>query len=613
MKKWQIESEFRIKNQELRIQDLIKILLKNRGIKTKVEAEKFLYPKLSEVTPQAVKINAVQLKKALQRIQKAIKNKEKIIVFGDYDVDGICGTAILWETLNSLGANVLPYIPSRFEEGYGLSEKGIENLLQKGKVDLIITVDNGIVANEAVDFANKNKIDVIITDHHAPAKKLPNASAIVHTTMLCGTGVAWLLSQEINKNSAVSSRQSRFSGDARQALTQNSKQVRSLSESLSQKLETKDLTAFNSPRSELSSCDPHLELVVLATIADLVPLTGANRVLVYYGLKKLRETKRVGLLALIDKTGIVKEEIGTYEIGHVLAPRLNAMGRLASAMDSLRLICTSDKKKAENLAELLNQTNLERQQFTQQALSHAKNKVEKEGLKSLIFIADESYQQGIVGLVAGRMVEEFYLPSIIISKGKKYSKASARSIKGFNIVEFLRIASDLLVDIGGHPMAAGFTVENSKLEALEKKLYESAQKLLTKEHLERILRIDCELNPSLINYETYIQIQQLAPFGMVNPEPTFLTKNLIISDIRTVGKDGKHLKLRFKIQDSGVMINGIAFGMGEESKFKIGDKVDVVYTLTNNSWGDRQNVELKIKDIKVITFEFHSDFARDLR
>jgi single-stranded-DNA-specific exonuclease len=546
MKKWQVESKFKIQNSKFKIDDLIKVLLENRDIKRKKDIENFLHPKLAEVTTQSVKINEQQLKKALQRIKKAIKNKEQIIIFGDYDVDGICGTAILWETLNSLGANVLPYIPSRFEEGYGLSETGIKNLKEKNEnCSLIITVDNGIVANEAVDFANKNKIDVIITDHHVPAKKLPNALAIVHTTLLCGAGVAYLLSQKF-------------------------------------KIEN----------------DNHLELVVLATIADLVPLTGANRVLVYYGLQKLKETKRVGLLALINKAGIIKEEINTYEIGHMLAPRLNAMGRLASAMDSLRLICTSDKKKAESLAELLNQTNLERQQFTKEALEHAKNRVEKEGLKSLIFIADESYQQGIVGLVAGRMVEEFYLPSIIISKGKTYSKASARSIKGFNIVEFLRSASDLLVDIGGHPMAAGFTVENSKLEALEKKLYENARKLLKKEHLERILRIDCELDSTCVNYETYSRIQPLAPFGMANPEPTFLTKNFTIIDVRLVGQEGKHLKIRFRAKNSGVVINSIAFGMGEENKFRVGDNVNVVYTLENNSWGDRKNVELKIKDIK---------------
>lgn len=549
MKKWQVGNKTQIIKPK---SQLIEILLKNRGIKTKKEIENFLNPKLSDVTTQSVKIDKAQLKKAISRIKRAIKNRQKIIVFGDYDVDGICASAILWEKLASLGANALPYIPSRFDEGYGLSKEGIDNLLKSGRVNLIITVDNGIVANDAVDYANKNGIDVIVTDHHVPAKKLPKALAIVHTTLLCGAGVAYLLSQELKISN------------------------------LKFKIEE----------------DTHLELVVLATIADLVPLTNANRNLVYFGLQKLRETKRPGLLSLINKAGIKREEIGTYEIGHMIAPRLNAMGRLASAMDSLRLICTNNKQKAEDLAETLNQTNLERQQITKDALIHAKTKAEEKGIKNLLFIADESYQQGIVGLVAGRMVEEYYLPSIIISKGEKYSKASARSVKGFNIIEFLRSASDLLVDVGGHPMAAGFTVETAKLDLLEKKLFENAQKLLTKEHLERILKIDCELDSSFINYETYSELQKLAPFGMANPEPTFLTKNLIISNIKIVGRDGKHLKIRFKINDLGLMIEGIAFGIGDKHQLKIGDKVDVVYTLEENSWNGNKKMQLKIKDLR---------------
>ena len=552
MKKWQIEAKLKTQNLKLQSEDIISILLENRGIKTKKEIDSFLNPKLSWATTQSVKIDEVQLKKAITRIKKAIKEKQKIVVFGDYDVDGICASAILWETLNSLGANTLPYIPSRFDEGYGLSKEGIDNLIKSGEVALIITVDNGIVANDAVDYANKKGIDVIITDHHVPTKKLPNALAIVHTTLLCGAGVAYLLTQELK--------------------------IKNLKFKIDE--------------------DTHLELVVLATIADLVPLTGANRIFVYFGLQQLRQTKRPGLLALINKAGIKKEEIGTYEIGHMLAPRLNAMGRLASAMDSLRLICTNNKQKAEALAEVLNQTNLERQQITKDALIHAKSKAEEKGIKNLLFIADESYQQGIVGLVAGRMVEEYYLPSIIISKGEKYSKASARSVKGFNIIEFLRSASDLLVDVGGHPMAAGFTVETSKIDLLEKRLFESAQKLLTKEHLERILRIDCELDIAFINNETYSEIQKLAPFGMANPEPTFLTKNLIISDIRVVGKDGKHLKLNFKLKTSNLKLGGIAFGIGDKYKLKVGDKVDVVYTMEENSWNGNQNIELKIKDIR---------------
>jgi single-stranded-DNA-specific exonuclease len=553
MKKWQLEYKPKTLNLKLQNEDIVKILLENRGIKTKKERDNFLNPDLSDVTPQSVNINDQQLKKALIRIQTAIKEKQAIIVFGDYDVDGICASAILWETLNSLGANVMPYIPSRFEEGYGLSEKGIVNLKsQIPNPKLIITVDNGIVANDAVDVANKNGIDVIITDHHVPAEKLPNALAIVHTTALCGAGVAWLLAQQ---------------------------------------LKTENL------KPKIDKTENHLELVVLATIADLVPLTNSNRILVYFGLQKLRQTKRPGLLALINKSGIKKEEIDTYHIGHMLAPRLNAMGRLASAMDSLRLVCTNNIQKAEALAEVLNKTNLERQQITQEALAHAKGKAEKSGIKDLLFIADESYQQGIVGLVAGRMVEEYYRPSIIISKGEKVSRASARSVKGFNIVEFLREASDLLIDVGGHPMAAGFTVETDKLELLKKRLFESIKKLLKKEHLERILRIDLKLKPELINYDIYSEIQKLAPFGMGNTEPTFVTKSLTVSDLRVIGKDSKHLKLKFTIDNSELKINGIWFGVGDKNNLKIGDKVDVVYTMTENNWNGYKNIELKVKDI----------------
>jgi len=542
-KKWQVENTDKIGS----IQELLKILLANRGIVTKKETEDFLNPNLSDVTINSVKINKNELKKALARISKAIKEKQKIIIFGDYDVDGISASAILWETLNSLGADVLPFIPSRFDEGYGLSKEGIDNLLSKQKLDLIITVDNGIVANKAVEYANKKNIDVIITDHHMPSKNLPNAFAIIHTTLLCGAGVAYLFSKEI----------------------------------AGQKINDKDT---------------HLELVALATISDLVPLTFANRILVYFGLRALRKTSRIGLLSLIEKAGIRKEDIGVYEIGHILAPRLNAMGRLSSAMDSLRLICTNNKKRADELSTLLSKTNFQRQQVTIDALVDARKKVEEKEIKNLIFIASESYQQGIVGLVAGRLVEEYYFPSIVISKGKKYSKASARSVKGFNIIEFLRTASDLLVDVGGHPMAAGFTVETSKLELLEEKLFENASKLLKKQHLERSLRIDAELPLDLINSDTYLQIQKLSPFGMANPEPTFVTKDFKIESIRLLGNEGQHLKL--KIIKDNLFFDAIAFGIGNKNELKIGDSVDVVYTIDENEWNGNKNLQLKIKDIR---------------
>lgn len=265
-------------------------------------------------------------------------------------------------------------------------------------------------------------------------------------------------------------------------------------------------------------------------------------------------------------------------------------------MDSLRLICTTDVKKAEKYADVLNKVNFQRQQITIDSLNHAMTNVKKKELKNLIFIASESYQQGIVGLVAGRLVEEFYLPTIVISKGEKFSKASARSVKGFNIIEFLRQAQDLLVDVGGHPMAAGFTVETKNIEALEKKLFENALKLIKKEHLERVLRIDSNLPQEFISIDTYNQIQKFSPFGMANPEPTFLAKNLILDDLRFVGKEGKHLKIIFKLENSQYL-EGIYFGVGE-NRLKIGDKVNAVFTLDENLWNGRKKLQVKIRDIK---------------
>ena len=559
-KNWNLLYKFKIKSR----QTLSKVLLANRGLKTKKEIDEFLNPKLENITTKNVGIDSKQLQKAIERIRKAIKKKEEVIVFGDYDVDGICGSAILWETLTEAGAKALPYIPHRLDEGYGLSKIGIDNLLLKNpRIKIIITVDNGIVAGKAVEYANKKGIDIIITDHHVPSKNLPKAYAIVHTTKLCGAGVAYLLSQNIKNQIS---------------------KIKNIE-------------------------DDHLELVALATVADLVPLTGANRTLVKFGIEALRKTKRPGLLALIEETEIERELIDIYEIGHVIAPRLNAMGRLEYAMDSLRLLCTKDLKRAEALAKKLISTNKRRQELTIEALEHARMKIQNSihsagsgqevKTQNLIFIAHESYQQGVIGLVAGRLVEEFYRPSIVLSIGEKYSKASARSISGFNIIEFIRGASDLLVDAGGHPMAAGFTVETSKIAVLEKKFEELAVKLLNTEKLERTITIDVEIYLKNITNNFYNNLQELSPFGIGNPKPTFLSKNITIEDMRLVGADGKHLKLRISQPSLPDQFDAIGFNMGEMSeKIRTGDTIDIVYTIEQNEWNGNNRLQLKIKDLR---------------
>ncbi len=553
-----------IKNKKLTTSEIIKVLLSNRGLRNKKEIDNFLNPKLSELTIQCVGIDKKEIEKSVGRIKQAIKNKEQIIVFGDYDVDGICGSAILWETLNNLGAKVLPYIPHRIDEGYGLSEIGIKNILAKHpNTSLIITVDNGIVANDAVEFANKNNIDVIITDHHVPSVKLPNAFSIVHTTALCGAGVAYMLSKQVS--------------------TKNEK--------------LKTSKEFN-----------HLSLAAIATVADLVPVTGGNRIILKFGLEELRKTKRPGLVALIKEAAIEQSEIGVFEIGHILGPRINAMGRLELARDSLRLLCTKDEKKCEELAGKLGETNKRRKDITIESFEHAKSKVKNQKLEAqnIIIIGDKSYKAGVVGLMASRLVDEFYKPSIVLSIGKKFSKASARSIPGFNIIEFIRKASDLLVDVGGHPMAAGFTVETSKIKLLTEKLSKLAKSLVTLEMLERVVKIDAEIDAQDINSRLYNGFSKLAPFGVGNPQPVFVTKNLLVSDMRLVGVDGRHIKLNLESKipaspagRSNLKFDAIAFGVGNRSsEFHIGDEIDVVYQIEHNEWNGNSKLQLKIKDFR---------------
>ncbi len=541
MKKWEILNTYEKFDKD----KIIEILLSNRGIKTKKEIDSFFNPELSDLTAQNLEINKEDLKKAVKRINLAISKKERIIVFGDYDVDGITGTAILWETLNSMKANVMPYIPNRIEEGYGLSKVGIENLKNiYPDTSLIITVDNGIVASPAVEFANSLGIDVIITDHHAPEKTNPKAFAIVHSTKICGSAVAWFLSRELGEKSLE-----------------------------------------------------HLGLVALATVADMMKLTDYNRTLLIHGLKELKKNKRVGINALLEIAGVNKEQIGVYEIGHIIGPRINAMGRLEDGMESLRLICTKDKKRAQELANKLNFTNLERQKVTLDSVLHAKNSVEKDNLKKLLFIYHESYQPGVIGLIAGKLVEEFYRPSIVLSVGEKYSKASARSISGFNIIEFIRLSSHLLVDAGGHPMAAGFTVETQNLDKLKTFLEELSEKKLTEDLFVKVLKIDTNLNLSDITQDLFEKIKTLEPFGYGNSEPTFVAKDIRISDLRPVGKTADHLKLKLT-DNEGQSFNGIYFNFDKSLELRAGEIVECVFSISENEWNGNKKLELKIKDIK---------------
>ena len=517
------------------------LLAKNRELTTKEKLNRFLNPKLADI----LKISLSDTQKAIERIKKAVKNRQKIIVYSDYDADGICATAIMWETLYDLGAQVLPYVPHRIKEGYGLSNPAIDKLAKKG-VKLIITVDQGVTANDQVAHAKSLGLDVVITDHHILPKKLPQAHALVHTTDLCGAGVAWRLCWEI---------------------------VKKLSPSYKERLVEK------------------LELAALATIADLVPLLSANRAIVKIGLEKLQKTRRPGIKALVKSSGF-NSQVGTYEIGHILAPRINAMGRLEHAMDSLRLLCAKNQKQAQELAQLLSKTNSKRQDLTKKAITHAMQMVD--GENQIGIISHHLWHEGIIGLVAARLVETHHKPMIVISRGEVYSKGSARSVPGFNIVEAIRSSSELLVDAGGHPMAAGFTIETKYIEEFTKRLTFYAQSQISGELLKPIINIECELDKNDINGKTLTTIKLFEPYGVSNPQPVFLTRKMLVEDVRCVGATGQHLKLQLD------GFGAIGFNMGGiKTEMRPGYLVDLVYILTEDNYNDNGKLQLKIKDLAI--------------
>lgn len=530
---------WQIKNKEIAtLANITSILASNRGLKSKQSLEDFLNPSMEFLLNWEIS----GTKKAIQRIEKAIKSKEKIIVYSDYDADGINGTAILWEVLSSIGADVMPYIPDRISEGYGFSKAAIKKLSQDG-VMLIISVDHGITAVEEVALAQSLGVDVILTDHHVAPKKIPKPHVLVHTTLLCGAGVAWKLSWELGKH---------FKIEKEQILEK-------------------------------------LSLAAIATVADLVPLTGHNRAIVKFGLDYLRKTKRPGLLAILRLGAIDQQSIGVYEIGYVIAPRINAMGRIDHAMDSLRLLCTRSNFQAAKIAQLVSQTNSKRQNLTAAASDEAMMMVEESS--AIGIVASSDWHEGVIGLVAGRVVERYWRPAIAIAQGEKFSKGSARSVEGFNIVEALRTCADILVNVGGHPMAAGFTIRTDQIEQFKNRMMELASKKIDVQNIERSIKIECCLSLPEINWEIYEQIKRFEPFGIGNEEPIFLAKNVEVSDVRSVGSANQHLKLTFG------SFEAIGFGMGEKrANLRPGFKIDLVYSLSENVWNGKKSLQLKIKD-----------------
>ncbi|MCX7928634.1 MAG: single-stranded-DNA-specific exonuclease RecJ [Patescibacteria group bacterium] len=548
-KKWELLYSGKVFDEN----EIIEILLKNRGCQTEKQKNEFLKPKHPlDVSLLDVGMDKDAVRESITRIVKAIKNKEHILIYGDYDADGVCATAIMWESLYKYTKNVMPYIPNRFSEGYGINADSIVSIKsQNPKVSLIITVDNGIVACDAVKRAKDLGIDVIVTDHHQKGENLPDAYSIVHTDKISGAGISWIFCRELLK-----------------------------------KLSKEDV-----PNVAISA----LDLCAIGTISDQMPLLSTNRSFAKYGIKQINLTKRIGLKALVETAGLQMGKIGVYEINFHIAPRINATGRLDSAIDSLRLLCVKNQKRACQLAESLNKTNIERQKILDEVLSLARKEVEKQVWQGVIVVAHETFHEGVIGLAASKIVEQYYLPAIVISKGESVSKASARSISGFNIIESIRQHSQLILNGGGHPMAAGFSIETAKIEQFTQQILKSSSTTITDEVKTRKLKIDLSLGLDQITTSLYEKLQLFEPVGVANPNPVFMTGSLTVKDLKVVGNDGKHIKL--VLSDASNLINAIGFNM-VDFNIKIGDVVDVAYTIELNAWNGQETLELKLKDLK---------------
>lgn len=527
-------------------------LLYNRGITDPTQVEPFL---AADERLLADPLLLPDMEKAVARIRRALDSAESIVIYGDFDADGITATAVLTEGLSSLGASVAPYIPHRVEEGYGLNHVALERLHKQG-VRLVVTVDCGISTVDEVERAQRMGLDIVITDHHTVPSQIPPAVAAIDPKRadsvypfpdLAGVGVAFKLFQAL----------------------------------------------INSLGKE-QRLDHLLDLVALGTVADMVPLLGENRYLVKRGLEVLNSAHRLGLREMMRLAGVFPGSIDHDTISWVLGPRLNAAGRLYDAIVSHDLLSTKSEEEAQRLANLLEKKNAERQRLTEEVLAKAREKLLAQGTDfPLLMVGDEDYPSGVVGVVAGRLVEQFYRPTIVFEEGEEWSRGSARSIPEFNVVAALTQCADLLSRFGGHPMAAGFTAPTENLSRIRERLVEIADDQLAELDLRPMIFIDAELPLSSLQGRAFHTMQQLAPFGRANPLPTFLSRGVTVVECHSIGSKGEHIKL--KLRDGNVTWDGVAFRLGN----LIGEftsRLDIVYNLEVDRWRGEEMLRLNILD-----------------
>jgi len=531
-------------------QPLVRHLMWHRGVRTVAEAKDFTRAR----DPANDALLLPDIAPALDRIVRAIEAGELIAVYGDFDVDGVTAAAILIEAFGEAGAKVIPYIPDRFSEGYGVNIEAIKSLHEKGAT-LIITVDCGTSSVDEIEGARALGVDTIVLDHHSVPPVLPPAVALVNPkrpeaqypeTELSSGGLAFKL-------------------------------VPALFDRLGR--------PFVPER--------YLDLVALSTVCDMVPLRGENRWLVREGIRALARTQRPGLRALMEAAGSDPARADASTIGFVIGPRLNAAGRLDHARRALDLLLETDPDRAREMARHLGELNRQRQDATAAACDLARDLVAAEDPDApLIFVGHRDIPSGIVGLVAARLMDDHYRPAVVYEEGETTSRASCRSIPEFDITAALRTCPELMVRFGGHRAAAGFTAENANLPALKEALLARAAEELNGIELVPVLDIDAAVPLSRMNGKLIGSLAQLAPFGVGNPEPIFLSRNLEVANIRTMGADGQHLRL--SLRDGRVTWPAVAFGVGKQD-IQPGAHLDAVYTFSADR-GSNGAMQLRLLD-----------------
>ena len=539
------------------ISELLATLLVNRGITNKEEIDIFLEPTRNDFHDPYL---MPDMKKAVDRLQKAIETNEKIIIYGDYDVDGVTSITVLKKFLQERGMiNVGYYIPKRLEEGYGLNKEAVKKIYDMG-YSLIVTVDCGITGIEEIEYAYELGMEVIVTDHHEPLDEIPKAVAVIDCKRkdseylfkeLAGVGVVFKLTQAISQRLG---------------------------------LPEKDYLKY-------------LDIVCVGTISDIVPLVNENRVISKLGLKLVAQTRCLGLKSLIEANTSRNSSINASTVSFCIAPRINACGRIGYEMEAVKLFMTENLGEARQTTEKLNVYNRTRQDIEKKIFEEAKEIIEKNNLqeRNTIVIGKEGWHHGVIGIVASKITELYFKPTILVGFEDGIGKGSGRSIPGFDLHAALHSISDYLDKFGGHEMAVGVTVNQEKFDEFAEELEKKAKEAHT-EQLVPIISIDKEIMPRDLTIQLVEELGKLEPYGTSNVVPMFLIRNLKIDSIRTL-VEGKHLKLT--LQEGGNIINGIGFNLGSYAdEFLLGDKVDVIGMLEINVFNNIKNIQINIKDIR---------------